>query len=317
MKKIKLKRTDEYVSEIALGTMYFNTLVDGDTSKDLLDYYVDRGGSFIDTANMYVSWIDGFEGGESETLLGEWLKERGNRNDLFISSKVGLPMKNVSAGLKKEQIIEECEKSLKRLNTDVIDLYFAHVEDPNTPMEETLEAFDTLKREGKIRYTGVSNFRSFNLAEAQKISEYKGYPEFTFAQYRYTYLRTKLGTPFEMEGDTRMHVTEDLLDYVYLKDMNFMSFQTLLSGAYSREDKEIPPEYIGPDSDARLKELHEVTNEVDATINQVVLAWSMQNRMKSIPLITGSNTKQLDENIGACHVKLTDEQIERLNQAGI
>jgi len=317
LKQVTLKKTNEKVSEMALGTMYFNTLVDREVSKQLLDTYYNLGGNFIDTANMYVSWIDGFEGGECESLIGNWMKDKRNRHDIFLSSKVGQEMKGVSPGLKKELIIKECENSLRRLKTDTIDLYFAHYEDPDTPIEETLEAFDTLKRQGKIRYTGVSNFRSHNVAEAQKAAECNNLTKFTFAQYRYTYLRPKLGTPFKMEGDMRMHATEDMLDYIREQDMNFMSYQTLMSGAYSRQDKEIPNEYIGPDSDERMKVLEEITEEKDANINHVVLAWAMQNEMKSIPLITGSKVSQIEDNVRSSEVKLTNEQVQRLNNAGI
>ena len=170
MKQIRLKNIEETISNMALGTMYFNTLVDGNSSKEILDYYFENGGNFIDTANMYVSWIDGFNGGESERLIGEWISERKNRDKLFISTKVGLPMKGVPAGLRKELIIQECENSLKRLNIDTIDLYFAHREDNETDLEETLEAFDILQRQGKIKHIGVSNHRSYRVAEANAIT---------------------------------------------------------------------------------------------------------------------------------------------------
>ncbi|MFF2447405.1 aldo/keto reductase [Neobacillus sp. NPDC058068] len=316
MEQIKLKNVDETVSRMALGTMYFHTLVESKKSKEILDFYVDQGGNFIDTANMYVSWIKGFEGGESERLIGEWMADRKIRDQMFLSTKVGLPMKDVPAGLKKDLIIRECENSLRRLKVDTIDLYFAHREDNETDLEETLEAFDILQRQGKIKYIGVSNHRSFRVAEANTISHLKGYPRFTFAQYRYSYLRPKPGTPFESLDDTRMHATEDLLDYINQNDMNFMCYQTLLSGAYSNGDRSFPPEYIGPDSDERLKVLREVTEETGATINQVVLAWSMQNKMKAVPLISGSSIQQIKENIEACQIELSPEQIQRLNLAG-
>lgn len=317
MKQIELKKTVDKVSEMALGTMYFGTQVDAKTSKLILDSYCDHGGSFIDTANMYVSWLEGFSGGESENVIGEWISARKNRNKLFISTKVGLSMKDVPAGLKKDLIIRECDNSLRRLQVDTIDLYFAHREDPDTPMEETLEAFDILKKQGKIRHIGISNHRSFQIAEANKISEYKGYPEFIFSQERYTYLRPKWGVPFTRSDDTRMHTTEDLLDYVRHNNMNFMCYQTLLSGAYSRKDKQIPPEYLGPDSDARLKVLEGVVDETEATIMQVVLAWAMQNKMKAIPLITANNVDHIQANMKASEITLTEDQIKRLDEAGI
>ncbi|MBS4208206.1 aldo/keto reductase [Bacillus sp. FJAT-50079] len=317
MRQIELSKTGEKVSGMALGTMYFNTTTDAKTSMEIMDCYIDYGGNFIDTANMYVSWLDGFEGGESEELIGKWMSQRKNRNELFISTKVGLGMKDVPSGLQKDLILRECEKSLRRLKIDTIDLYFVHREDLHTPMEETLEALDILQRQGKIRHVGISNHRSYRVAEAKQISEQKGYPEFTFAQYRYTYLRPKLGTPFDGPDDTRMHATEDLLDYVHENNMTFMCYQTLLSGAYSRMDKQIPTEYIGPDSDERMKVLRAVTEETGASINQVVLAWAMQNKMRALPLISANSRAHIIENMNACDVNLSKEQIKRLDEAGI
>ncbi|HAJ36825.1 MAG TPA: aldo/keto reductase, partial [Chloroflexi bacterium] len=139
-----LGRSGVDVSMYCLGAMYFGSRNDRTTSYRMLDRYVDAGGSFIDTANIYAWWVEGCRGGESETLLGEWLRERGNRDRLFIASKVGFQYDDVTRGLSAAQIEAECDKSLRRMGIDTIDLYYAHVDDRNTPMHETMEAFDRL-----------------------------------------------------------------------------------------------------------------------------------------------------------------------------
>lgn len=141
MQKVKLGNTKTKISCMGLGTMYFGSKTDESTSFALLDKYIEWGGSFLDSANKYASWVPGFKGGESECLLGRWMKQRGNRQQVFISSKVGFPYGEIPRSLKKDIIISECEKSLKRMGTETIDLYFAHAHDAETPVEEIMEAF--------------------------------------------------------------------------------------------------------------------------------------------------------------------------------
>jgi aryl-alcohol dehydrogenase-like predicted oxidoreductase len=148
METQKLGKTGVDVSALCLGAMYFGTRNDQATSYRVLDKYVEAGGTFIDTANIYAHWVKGFKGGESETLLGEWMQGRGNRDKLFIASKVGFGYPGVPVGLRANQIEEECNKSLRYLKIDTIDLYYAHVDDRKTPLEETLEAFDKLVKAG-------------------------------------------------------------------------------------------------------------------------------------------------------------------------
>jgi aryl-alcohol dehydrogenase-like predicted oxidoreductase len=157
MKTIPLGHTGIPVSTLCLGAMYFGTRQDEATSYRLLDQYLDAGGFFIDTANIYSHWVPGFKGQESEALLGRWMKARGNRSRLFVASKVGFEYGEVQRGLKAHQVESECEKSLKLLGVEAIDLYYAHVDDRDTPMSETLEASDRLVKAGKVRAIGASN----------------------------------------------------------------------------------------------------------------------------------------------------------------
>jgi len=151
---------------MGLGTMYFGSRVDERASFDILDCYVAHGGTFLDSANKYASWVPGFQGGESECLIGRWMKDHGNRHQLFITSKVGFPYDNIPRSLKKETIVSECEKSLTRMGVDAIDLFFAHAFDEATLPEETMEAFYQLIKSGKIRFAGASNYYAWQLCHS-------------------------------------------------------------------------------------------------------------------------------------------------------
>lgn len=165
MKTIPLGFTNIPVSCLCLGAMYFGTRNDEATSFRLLDLYMDAGGFFIDTANIYSHWVLGYRGYESETLLGRWMKARKNRSKLFLATKVGfeIPYYGVQRGLKATRIIEEWEKSLRNLAVETIDLYYAHCDDLNTPLEESLEAFDQIVKAGKVRTIGASNYMAWRL----------------------------------------------------------------------------------------------------------------------------------------------------------
>ena len=160
MKKILLQNGLE-VSEVSLGAMMFGSTVSKEDSYRTLDIYMDMGGNFIDTSNNYAHWAG--TGDESETLLGEWLSERKCRDKVILATKVGFDRKGEGAGLRKAQIEYWVDESLRKLKTDYIDLYYAHTDDLNTPIEETMEAFDTLVKKGKVRALGASNFYTWRL----------------------------------------------------------------------------------------------------------------------------------------------------------
>jgi aryl-alcohol dehydrogenase-like predicted oxidoreductase len=157
MKTIPLGKTGVEVSAFCLGLLQFDSRIGKEMPYRLLDTYVEAGGSFFDAANMHAHWEPGCQGGKSETVLGQWLHDRENRAQMFVTSKVGLAYHDVEAGLRAAQIQAECEKSLRRLQTDVIDLYYAHADDRHTPLAETMEAFERLIQAGKVRYVGASN----------------------------------------------------------------------------------------------------------------------------------------------------------------
>ena len=311
MRTVALGGTGVEVSVFCLGTMYFGSSTDAATSYRLLDQYVEAGGSFLDTANIYARWVPGYVGGESETLLGRWMRERNTRSQLILASKVGFEMPGVEQGLRARQIEEECEKSLKRLGVDTIDVYYAHCDDRNTPVEETVEAFDKLVKKGKVRFIGASNFSAWRLEEARWVSRTHGWTEYCCIQQRYSYVRPKPGADF----DPQVATNEDLLDYCKTRGITLLAYSPLLRGAYTRADRPFPEQYIGPDTKARVAVLKDIAEEKKATPNQVVFAWMIHSESCVIPLVAASTTDQMRENLGALNVRLSVDDMARLNNA--
>lgn len=311
MKTVPLGKTDIEVSALCLGAMYFGSRNDETTSYRMLDHYVGAGGTFIDTANIYAHWVPGSTGGESEALLGQWMRERKNRDKLFIATKVGFGYPGIKRGLRADQIETEVEKSLNRLGIETIDLYYAHTDDRNTPLEESLEAFYRLVKAGKVRFIGASNFAAWRLEKARWVSRTHDWPAYVCIQQRYTYLRPQPGADF----DPQVAVNDELLDYCASEEVTLLAYSALLSGAYTRDDREFPAQYQGPDATARLEVLRTVAEEAGATLNQVILAWMVQRGI--IPLIAASTTGQMTENVGALELELSPDQLKRLNEAGV
>ncbi len=312
MRTLPLGNSGVDVSAMCLGAMYFGSRTDKAKSYTLLDQYVDAGGRFLDTANIYARWIPGFKGGESETLLGQWMRERKNRDQLFIASKVGFEYPDVERGLPAWRIQEECEKSLKRMGIETIDLYYAHKDDRDTPLEETMEAFDKLIQAGKVRYVATSNMVAWRVEEARWTSRTNGWAEYCGVQQRYSYLRPQPGASF----GNQTAANDDLLDYCAARGITLLAYSPLLSGCYTRADRPIPDQYAGPDSDARMAALKAVAKDVGATANQVVFAWMLHSTPPVIPVFGASTPEQMAENLGALDVKLSDAHMDRLNQAG-
>jgi len=311
VKTVQLGSSELQVSALGLGAMFFGTRTATDMSNELLDEYVAAGGNFIDSANIYAHWVDGFKGGESEVLLGNWIKKHNNRNQVVIATKVGFGYPGVQQELKPRTIEEECNKSLKRLGIDTIDLYYAHVDDYNVPMEDVLEAFDKLVKAGKVRFIGASNYLAWRLEEARGISEAKDWANFCCVQQRHTYLRVKPG------GSTAPQVAsnEDLFDYSRRRQFPIVAYSVLVGGAYTQPDRSIGRNYSGADSDARLAMLKTIAAETGATINQIVIAWMLHCDYPTVPLIAASSHQQLQENLAALDVKLSAEQMQRLDDA--
>ena len=311
MRTVPLGHSGVEVSAFCLGAMHFGSRTDKETSYRLLDQYVAAGGSFLDTANNYARWVPGYVGGESETLLGEWMRERRNRAQMFIATKVGFEYPGVERGLRAHQIETECEKSLKRLGVETIDLYYAHRDDRNTPLEETMGTFDRLVRAGKVRFIGASNFSAWRLEEACWVRRTNGWAKYCCIQQRYSYIRPKPGASFAPQ----IAANEDLLDYCRIRGITMLAYSPLLKGAYTRADRSFLEQYLGPDTDARLAALNAVAEEAGATANQVVYAWMVQSDPPVIPLVAASTVEQMRENVGALEIELSADQMARLNDA--
>jgi aryl-alcohol dehydrogenase-like predicted oxidoreductase len=316
MKQIPLGKTGRDVSALCLGCMFFGTLTTEETAYQLADRYFEAGGRFFDTANNYAFWIDGATGDEGETVLGRWIKSRKNRDQIILATKVGARPTSLGGGLESREglsahaIEKAVEGSLTRLGTDYLDLYYAHIDDRRTPLEETLAAFDRLVTAGKVRAIGCSNLMTWRIEQARSISQQHGWATYCCVQQRYSYLQPRSGATFGIQ----VAASQELLDYCQAhEDFSLLAYSPLLSGAYTRQDVALPPQYRSRDTEARLGALATVAAETGATPNQVVLAWLLQSTPAVIPLIAASTRKQLDENLGALQVHLTPGHMHALN----
>lgn len=329
MNTTKIAKLD--VSNIALGTMMFGAGVDEALSINLLDYFVGEGGNFVDTANNYAFWAPGAYAGTSEELVGRWLKNRRRRDDIVLATKVGARPTVEGGGLESIEgltasaIIEQAEASLRRLRTDYIDLYYAHIDDRTTPLEETLEAFDRLVSQGKVREIGCSNYTAWRVEQARQVSRRFGYAEFVALQQQYSYLRPK------PTNELRLHPQMDLrgghggeggllhehIDYIRMDpEFRVVAYTPMLRGAYSDKTR-LPPEYINKANDQRLVALAGIAEQMEASLGQVALAWMMRSTPSIIPLVAVSSLLQLSENLEATRIEMNDEHLATLNAAGV
>ena len=312
MEKVKLGGSDTEVSALCFGTDLIGSRIDRDTSFQLLDLFRESGGTFVDTGNFYAAWLPGCRGGESETTIGDWMADRGARGDMKIASKLGFDYPGCTGGLGAAEIERECEKSLRRLQTDHLDLYYAHRDDRVTPLEETMEAFDRLIRAGKVRAIGASNIKGWRIAEANSTARKNGWTEYSAIEQRHTYLRPRHGADF----GPQICINDDMADFSRATGVTLIGYSVLLQGAYTRDDRPIPPQYAGPEATERVAALHAVAAELGATPNQVVIAWMRQSDPPVLPIIGGSSAEQCLENIGALGVTLSDDQMRTLDSAG-
>lgn len=308
-------RTGTLVSRLALGAMPFGTTVDEKTSFAVLDRFVEAGGTTIDTANCYSFWVPGGSGGESESVLGRWLKDRGGRDRLTLASKVGSgPGPDGQAeGLTATVIQEQIEGTLRRLGTDHLDIYYAHREDRSTPDEETLAAFHQVVTEGKTRVLGASNHTAWRLAETRALAEQRGWTPYTAVQQRYSYLQPRPKTTLPEGG--HVHASDELLDYVSSCGLTLFAYTSLLWGAYDRPAEPLPEHYAHPGTERRLQALAKVSDELGVTPIQTVLAWLTGGESPVVPIIGVSSVTQLDECLAAADLELPAELRRVLDEA--
>jgi aryl-alcohol dehydrogenase-like predicted oxidoreductase len=312
MRQTTLGKSGIRVSALCLGTDLYGSRIDTPAAFRLLDQFRESGGSFIDTGNFYAAWIPGCSGGESETAIGTWMKDRGARRDMVIASKIGFDYPGCPGGLNAAEIERECEKSLRRLQTETLDLYYAHRDDSATPLEETMEAFARLIRAGKVRTIGASNLKVWRIAEANTVATTHGWPQYCVVEQRHTYFRPRHGADF----GPQVVVNPDLRDYCRARGVSLVGYSILLQGAYTRGDRAVPAQYAGPDAEERMTVLRAVAGETGSTPNQVIIAWMLAGDPPVLPIVAGSQPKQLAENLQALEIVLTPDQVERLNTAG-
>ena len=315
MKLRKLGNTDLEIAPLSFGCNVFGWTADEKMSFKLLDKCVDSGINLLDTADVYPVWHPGNVGGESEAIIGNWLKKSGKRDKVLIATKVGMKMeKNLGcAGLKKDYIIKSVEDSLKRLGIETIDLYQAHTDDKDTPLEETLETFNELVKQGKVRYIGASNYKSERLAEALKISKENNLVRFESLQPEYNlYVREDYET-----GVEELCARENLGVITY-----FSLASGFLTGKYhSKEDmaqsargKRLE-KYMNDRGFKIVEALHEVAKEYSANAAQIALAWLMHRPSVTAPIASATNLYQMNDLVAACELQLSKEAIEKLNIA--
>ncbi len=309
----KLGNSGLNVPKLCLGGNVFGWTIDEPKSFEVLDAALEAGLNFIDTADIYSAWKPGNRGGESETIIGNWLNRTGKRDRVILATKVGMELAPDKKGLKKAYILQAVEDSLTRLQTDYIDLYQSHQDDQETPLEETLEAYADLMKQGMVRAIGASNYKADRLEEALEVSKLHDYPGYECLQPHYN-----LYDRAEYERDL-----EPVCEKYGLGVIPYFSLaRGFLTGKY-RSEADFTKSARGPgmkkymnDRGFRiLKALDEVSEEVGSKPGNVALAWSMARPSITAPIASATNVEQVKDLADATKVKLSGDQIERLDQA--
>ena len=309
-----LGRAGLQVAPICLGGNVFGWTCDEPTSQAVLDAYVAGGGNFIDSADVYARWAPGNVGGESEAILGRWMRARGNREQLVIATKVGSAMGDGpnQRGLSRQHIVAAVEASLRRLQTDYIDLYQAHIDDAATPLDETLRAFDDLLRQGKLRYIGASNYSAWRLVQALWTSDRHGYAPYVCVQPRYNLV-------------DRADYERELEPACLALGVGVITYSALgggfLSGKYRRDGAlpttaradSVRQRYMHERGWAVLDALLAVAEARGATPTQVALAWQLARPSVTAPIASATSVAQVQELLGAAALKLTTEELAALD----
>ncbi|MBK0033516.1 aldo/keto reductase [Erwinia sp. S43] len=309
----QLGRSGIQVPLLTFGGNVFGWTADQSTSFSLLDALVEKGLNFIDTADVYSRWVPGNEGGESETIIGNWLKQSGKRDKIILATKVGMDLGDGKTGLAPKYIRQAVEASLKRLQTDYIDLYQAHRDDEDTPLQDTLATFDALIKEGKVRAIGASNYSADRLSEALKISADAGLARYETLQPEYN-LYDREGYESGLEAVVEEHGL-GVINYYSLAS-GFLSGKYLKpeDAAKSARGKGVVEKYL---NDRGLKIVHalvEVAEAHHASPTQVALAWQIARPSITAPIVSATSLAQVDELAKATQLKLTDADKRLLSE---
>ncbi len=305
---ITLPKTELRVHPLCLGGNVFGFSADVKNSEDVLSYYFDNGGNFVDTADMYSQWAPGHVGGESETIIGNWMKKRANRGQMVIATKVS--KLDTRPGLKATNIAAACEDSLRRLQTDYIDLYYAHQDDPDTPIEETLGAFDSLIKAGKVRYIAASNFTPARLQESLDIAKKLNLASYVACQDQYNLM--------DRDYETTLR---DTVDKNGLSEIPFYGLaRGFLSGKYrpgvtveSVRAAGVANSYANERGWKMLEKLDQIAQERSTSVAAVALAWLRAQPTVSTPIASATKLEQIKELMPV--LKLSESELQALTSS--
>jgi len=310
-----LGRSGVKVASICLGTMQFGWTATEEQAQEVLDAYVEAGGNFIDTADVYSRWAENNPGGVSEDIIGRWMKDRGVREQIVLATKVRGTMGPGpnDVGLSRRHIMDAVQASLRRLQVDYIDLYQAHSDDPEVHLEETLEAFDRLVRRGDVRYVGASNYPAWRLMKALCISRERGLAAYVSLQPPYSLANREFD--------------KELLPLCVEEGVGVIPYSPLaagfLTGKY-RRDEPVPDSaraggiqerYFNERGWRTVDAVAAIAGELGVTMAQVALAWLLQRPSVVSPIIGANSVEQLRDLLGADDVPLSAEQVQRLDEA--
>lgn len=311
MQKRTLGNSGLSFAPIVFGGNVFDWTADEATSLSLISAFVDRGFACIDTADVYSTWVPGHRGGESEEMIGKWLKRGGARDKLVIATKVGMPMPD-GKGLSKAHILASAEASLKRLNTDYIDLYQAHIDDVSVPLEETLAAFAQLIEQGKVRAIGASNYTASRLAEARGIAKAYSLPGFTSLQPNYGLVNRKL-----YEGSVQKFCISENLGVIsyYALAAGFLTGKYRKASDFEGKPRaNVLSHFFDPRALDILGEMDRIAERHQATVAQVAIAWVLAQPGITAPIVSATSLAQLDEILGATELTLDAKALDRLDK---
>jgi aryl-alcohol dehydrogenase-like predicted oxidoreductase len=313
MNKRKLGKTGLEISPLVFGGNIFGWTVDQATSFKLLDAFVAAGFNSVDTADVYSTWVPGHAGGESEIILGEWMKRSGNRSKVIVATKVGMDMGDGKKGLSTSYILRSAEDSLRRLQTDYIDLYQSHIDDPDTPLEETLGAYAELLKQGKVRAIGASNHKAERLTAALETSRKFGLPAYQTLQPNYSLIERE-----EYESHLEPVCKKEGLGVISY----FPLAGGFLSGKY-RSEKDVAGKARARNVTKHLNErgfrilgaLDQVAKKYNATPARISLAWLLARPSITAPIVSATNLEQLNDLIASVELSLDRDSLEFLNKA--
>jgi aryl-alcohol dehydrogenase-like predicted oxidoreductase len=313
MERRQLGNSGLEVGSLVLGGNVFGWTADEQTSFKVLDAFVDAGFNAVDTADMYSVWAPGHKGGESETIIGKWMKAANNRSKVLVVTKVGMDLGQGRKGLSKPYIIQAAEDSLQRLQTDYIDLYLSHTDDKDTPLQDTLEAYEQLIEQGKVRAIGASNYSAERLSEALEVSKEHGLPRYECLQPCYNLYERK-----EYEGELEGVCRANNLGVITY----FPLASGFLTGKYRSEEDLSKSQrgagikkYLNDRGWRILAALDQVAKQYDSKPARVAIAWVMARPSVTSPIASATSLEQLNDLVEATRLKLDAAAIELLNQA--